>query len=87
MLFDVNAGSDMTFKWTNVRPSAPIPLPTAQLTFMSLIHRSGPAIIWDLSPLSWLLATEIAPRSRLPLVNGSRSMKVDTRTGNGPLLS
>jgi len=27
-VFDVNAGSDMTFEWTNVRPSAPI-LPPA----------------------------------------------------------
>ena len=85
-VFNITAGSDMTFKWTNVRSSAPI----LHLLFGLLLRyrlTSGLPITWVLSRRSWHLATEIVPHSRPAMVNGSRSMKVDTRMDSGPLPS
>lgn len=46
-VFDVNAGSDMTFKWTNVRPYAPIPFRTVWLTFVTIVACGSPGSCHD----------------------------------------
>ena len=84
-LFEVEAGSNVTVQMNTVRPSAPTLRLPFDLLLLLLAYHSGLPLTWVLSRLSWRLATEIVPTSRPLMVNGSRSVKVDTRMDSGVL--